>query len=162
MMNQIQLYDIYGHWHQPFWQTIWFKCMCAFIIIALIGAIILWYYKYYYHVPEVSASLKALKGLEMLEKKPVQSKEDAQARYYALTAILKSFFENTYHIPFSAMSDREMIDALRTTQLPHQLMPALEKMIEASVQVKYAQHDVLQPELSHHLEMAKDIIQKII
>lgn len=161
-MNQMQLYDIYGHWHQPFWQTVWFKSICVLAVIALIAGVFIWYFKRYRKVLELPASLTALKALDVLEKRPIHSKEDAQKSYYALTDILKTFFEKTYHVHCTGMSDAEMINALRSTQLPHQLMQTLEKMVDASVQIKYAQHDALQPELMHHIAITKDIIHKII
>lgn len=161
-MNEMQLYDIYEHWHLPFWQTSLFKMLVGAIVLALVVAAILLYYKRYYKAKEIPAADRALSALSALEKTSITTKEDAQAVYFKLTDILKNFFQYHYGIPFRGMSDAEMIAALRTTPLPHQLMPSLEKMVDASMHVKYAQHDALQPELLHHISMAKNIIQKII
>ncbi len=158
----MQLYDIYEHWHVPFWQTTLFKVLAGGILLMLIIAVILIYYKRHYKVQEVPAGQRALNALNALEKTSITTKEDAQAVYFKLTDILKNFFQHQYGIPFNGMSDAEMITALRTTPMPHQLMPSLEKMVDASMHVKYAQHDALQPELLHHISMAKNIIQKII
>jgi hypothetical protein len=161
-MNEMQLYDIYEHWHVPFWQTTLFKMLMGAMVLALILTAILIYYKRYYKPKEIPAGLRALNALSALEKNSIVTKEDAQAVYFKLTDILKNFFQHQYGIPFNGMSDAEMITALRTTPMPHQLMPSLKKMVDASMHVKYAQHDVLQPELLHHISMAKNIIQKII
>lgn len=158
----MQLYDIYEHWHQPFWQTTIFKIVISILVFAFLALALRWYFKRYYKPKEVPASIRALNALNELERKPIQSKEDAQISYFKLTDILKNFFEYKYQIPFTSMSDAEMIHALRSTQLSHQLMPSLEKMVDASVHVKYAQHDALHPELLHHITIAKDIIQKIL
>lgn len=161
-MNEMQLYDIYEHWHQPFWQTTIFKIVTGAFLIALLLFIIVFFFKRYYKPKEIPASIRALHALNELEKKPIQTKEEAQASYFKLTDILKVFFEYRYQIPFTSMSDAEMIHALRSTQLPHLLMPSLEKMVDASMHVKYAQHNALQPELLHHITIAKDIIHKIL
>lgn len=158
----MQLYDIYEHWHQPFWQTTIFKVMIVVFLLAVMISAIVWYFKKYYKSQEIPSTIRVLKALNELEKKKIETKQDAQISYYKLTDILKSFFEYKYQIPFTGMSDAEMILALRTTQLPHQLMPSLEKMVDASMHVKYAQHGALQQELLHHIAIAKDIIQKIL
>jgi flagellar biosynthesis/type III secretory pathway M-ring protein FliF/YscJ len=148
MNNELQLYDIYEHWHVPFWQTPWFFWMATGCGIAVLVGISIWFLKKYYTGKVLSPGQEALERLKQLQKKGITTREDAQEAYFAITAILKKFFQAHYRLPFVGMSDRELIAALRNAGLPPEHIEKLEAVVDESVMVKYARQDALQENVS--------------
>ena len=72
MNNELQLYDIYEHWHLPFWQTQWF--MVAAVVLSILALIMLFFFlfKKYYRTRLFSPSQQALRDLELLKKRKLQ------------------------------------------------------------------------------------------
>ncbi len=141
-MNE-QLYDIYEHWHVPFWQTEWFKIAVISLTSALLAILFFALFKKYYKKNSLSPRQRALKNLETLKNKKIVTREDAQAAYFSLTSILKTFFQSHYRQRFESMSDYEMIANLRLNAMPSDQLSALEQMVNASLCVKYARETAL-------------------
>jgi len=161
-MKEMQLYDIYGHWHVPFWQTTIFKITASIILFLLIVGPLAWYIITRMRYKKLPPHEVALRALEKLKKRPIETRKDAAASYYQLTDIVKDFFGQHYKLPVKGMSDTQMMAALFKTTLPHSLLAPLQTMVEASAYVKYAQQDALRAQVLHHIEMGQSVIQTII
>ncbi len=157
MLNE-QLYDIYGSWHVPFWQTRLFIFSCSSIVGILVLASIFFLIKKYTKKKRISAQQEALRALEILKKKPIQTRQDAQDAYFMLTTILKRFFQSHYALPFEAMSDTQMITTLQSTSFPAHSLGALQDLIQARLEVKYAQQTALQADLMRDIAWCSDTI----
>lgn len=160
-MNNQDLFDIYGHWHVPFWQTAFFKIGLIITVGAILGALLMYSMMRWYKNRQMPPSVKALRALKELQQKSMQTRDDVQRAYFKMTDILKTFFQAHYNKPFQGMTDQEMIDALQKTSFEKKLAPLLEKSIVASMGVKYAQENALRDELMHHISTAQIIIEHI-
>lgn len=160
-MNELELYDIYGHWHQPFWQTQWFKIMVLVLGAVLIGILFFIFFKKYYKKNILSPTQRALRDLEMLKNKKIITREDAHAAYFSLTAILKNFFQFHYGQRYESMSDYEMIANLRMNGVPSDQMAELENIVNASLSVKYAREHALHDDVMRAITTSIALIKQI-
>lgn len=159
-MDQNGLYDIYGHWHVPFWQTRWFVISIVITLgLVLIG--LAWLlFKKYYRKKELSAAHKALAHLAALEKRPIATRAQAQQIYFAITDILKQFFQATYGCRFEGLTDQEMLAKL-PSYVPEGVMPLVTQLVDASLNVKYAQEHALKEQVLQQIATAKTSILKV-
>jgi hypothetical protein len=161
-MNKLELYDIYGHWHQPFWQTRWFKILLIISAILIISSLLLFLFKKFYTKKSLSAKQKALGDLQLLKNKKIVTREDAHAAYFSLTSILKTFFQSFFGQHFESMSDYEMIANLRINGLPSDQMAELENIINQSLSVKYARENALHDDVMRAISNSIAIIKQTI
>lgn len=162
MNNELQLYDIYEHWHVPFWQTSWFFWTALACGILALVLLLFWVLKKIYGSRSLSPAQEALHDLEKLTKTTIKTREDAQEAYFKLTAIVKKFFQAHYQTSFMGMSDSEMIAALKKTTLAREHIEKLEAVVNESVMVKYARQEALQENVFHAVTESIDLIKHIM
>jgi hypothetical protein len=161
IMDEQGLYDIYGHWHVPFWQTNFFKIsiislVCLALLVALYFCI-----KKYSKKTSLSPQQKALYALEALAKKTIYTRDDAHDTYFALTDILKNFFQAHYGMPFASMTDLEMLQILKKIPFSHDLLAPLQDLVHAGLGVKYAHQDALHTDFQHNVTVGISLINHI-
>jgi hypothetical protein len=160
-MDERGLYPIYDYWHVPFWQTTLFKA--AIGIMAGIGIVLLLVvlYKRYWQ-KWLSPAQIALNELAQLGKTSILTSDQAQASYFALTALLKRFFERSYHRPYQGMTDAQMMDALKETNVPADQQALLQTVVDASAGVKYARQDMMQEQFVRHIATCTNLIKSLM
>ena len=108
-----------------------FKTACFLLGLLILFSIIYLAVKKLFYSRQLSAGQKALKALEALKKKQIQTRQDAHEAYFAITDILKRFFQVHYGKPFERMTDQEMIESLKKTDFPADLqISSLSDMIQ--------------------------------
>jgi hypothetical protein len=160
-MNNLELYDIYGHWHQPFWQTQWFKMLLIIFSVLIIVGLLLFLFKKFYKKKGLTVTQRALADLELLKNKKIVTREDAHTAYFSLTSILKTFFQSYYNQRFESMSDYEMIANLRINGMPSDQIAELESIINDSLSVKYARENALHDDVMRAVSNSIAIIKQI-
>ncbi len=160
-MNEMKLYDIYEHWHIPFWQTRWFFWLTISLFVFVISLVLAWLLNKYFSKRTLSPHLQALRDLEQLKKRVIANREEAQDAYFALTGILKKFFHAHYKKSFVGMSDREMIEALKNSSTHQEENQKLEAVVNESAMIKYARHDALQNNFLHAVSVSIQLINSI-
>lgn len=160
-MNELQLYDIYEHWHVPFWQTLWFRAgIIAGVLLTLCFFLVLLFRKYY-KKSALSSTQCALRDLQLLQDKKIITREEAHAAYFSLTSTLKTFFQHHYNRPFESMSDYEMIANLRIYGMPVDQLILLEHIVNASLSVKYARENALHEDVMQAVSNSITIVKQL-
>ena len=155
------MYDIYGHWHIPFWQTQNFKIiLCILIAVCAIalGWIII---KLFFKARILNPEQRALQALNKLMTKEITTRYDAYQAYHTISDILKKFFQETYNDSFMHMTDNEMIINLKKYSFPNDLREPLQQLLNASEGVKYAQEYALQEALQQHINFSMSLVKRI-
>lgn len=159
-MNE-QLYDIYQPWHVPFWQTQAFTIVVVTLATVLAALFCLYSFKKFYSRRSLSPYDRAMADLQQLQNKKITTRQDAQAAYFSLTAILKTFFQARYNERFEGMSDYEMIANLRIMALPSPQIADLERIINESLSVKYARENALQDDVMRAVTTGIELIKNV-
>lgn len=160
-MNEMKLYDIYEHWHVPFWQARWFFWLATSLCILVIAIGLAWLFSKYFSKRALSAHQIALRDLEKLQKKVITTREDAQEAYFAMTGILKKFLQAHFKKSFVGTSDREMIDALKNSSSDQENYEKLEAVVNESSMIKYARQEALQENFLHAVNVSIHLINSI-
>ena len=111
MMDKNGLYDIYGVWHLPFWQTTWFKYLCASLIalvFLLVGVAIGYRLYQWIRHKQYTAWEIALMKLEQLKKNHYATQDEAKQAYGVITAVLKEYLSKRYGWSVTSATDDEL------------------------------------------------------
>lgn len=158
--QELQLYDNYGLWHTPFWQTTIFKvaALCASLIaIALTAYLIYRYVKSRKKV--LSPTEQALHDLHTLKKKGLCAPAHAGAFYVGLTSILKKCMSSFYNKDVRSFTDSQMTDYVATLPLFDQQKDGLTKIFSAGELIKFAQQNALEQQMNADWQFSVDFIK---
>lgn len=156
-----ELYDIYGHWNVPFWQTKLFYMAILAVVFSFLALTLFVFIKKIAKQKKLSPEQTALASLLTLQKQSVKNSDDAQALYFSLTQILKEYFQKKYGIKFSAMTDQEMVENLPPS-LQGEKKSKVEHIVSRSTQVKYARQEALQEEVKQDIALSVALIQSFV
>lgn len=135
------LYDIYGLWHVPFWQTTWFfwACICFFaVVMVVVGALIWWRIR----SKKISISYwdQALLEISQLLRTPVLDAEQSYYIYTQLIGILKHYLSTRYTCNAQAMTDDELLIFLSASDCPVPVVQVIERLLKESLTIRFAGH----------------------
>lgn len=160
-MNELELYDIYGMWHVPFWQRTWFTALylsCLCILLAVAG-LFLW--RYYAHrkkqkVPYWAFLERDLEQLLLVAQSPTMHKAQVYTR---LTYLLKGYVERRYNVPAVGKTDGEMATVLDQLPLDVHASETIKNIFKAGVCIKFGQEHIEQKDIVYHITCAQEFVK---
>lgn len=158
----MQLHDIYGHWHVPFWQTrLFFAALVGAAI--LVSVVLLWLaYRRCFKKRNIEPHKTALAALEQLKMQPIHSRQQAQEAYAALTAVLKHYFEYYFKKPLVSHTDSQVVQALENEPLLASYWHEIKELFESGMHVKFAQENALHEQVMKHIDMSISVINHLV
>jgi hypothetical protein len=158
-----ELYDIYGVWHVPFWQT------QAFIIGMWCAAIVIAVALLYFVIRFFKSRKKPLKPwqwankeLDALWQRRGFTREDGRRFYSQLTEIMKMYVEKRYGYQVLSATDIEFLDYMQDRHLPPALMENLKQIFEGVQEIKFANIDTIPENIERDFALAKAFIANTI
>jgi len=160
--NKIQdLYDIYGMWHMPFWQTkAFWGTMVTFFVILLVAIVGYLLFRCCRRKKTQFSWDKALYELSGLTIDVEPTKEHGKQFYFSLTAILKTYLNERYKIMVQGKTDQELLLLLEQSSLPSDLLPFIRTILTGCLQIKYADEQALRKQLICDLDNAVILIKQ--
>lgn len=161
MFDKNGLYDIYGIWHQPFWQTTWFKYSCVSMLglILLLISILIGYWLYtWMRQKKYTAGEIAIMKLEQLKNKSYATPDDAKQAYAVITSVLKQYFTQRYGWPVSAATDEELAVYVQSSPLSDELTQQIKTILSGAVLIKFANQAALEPQVKADIDRALHIV----
>lgn len=157
----MQLHDIYGHWHVPFWQTrLFYGALVGGAIILAVVLVCLVYQRYKKRT--IAAHKRALTALEQLKKQQIHSREQVQEAYATLTTILKQYFEYYFKKPLVSHTDSQVVQALENEPLFASYWHEIKELFESGMHVKFAQENALHEQVMKHIDMSISVINHLV
>ncbi len=155
----LELYEIYGLWHVPFWQRTWFKISIFIFFCALVGIIIYFLIKKYkQRAVQLPAWQIALNALDQLKK--LQMPEYSARYYAALTHLLKVYISARFGVDVCSLTDQQMCDYIDQHLAYDHYKERLKQIFSAGQLIKFAHHDALEKQMIDDWQHAKDFIQE--
>jgi LPS O-antigen subunit length determinant protein (WzzB/FepE family) len=156
----LELYDIYGLWHVPFWQRSWFIISVVTLASLLIAGIVYFLLKKYRsRKVTVPAWQSALQQLDKIKKSNMLTPEHGQHYYVLLTSLLKSYISSRFAQDVSSLTDAQMC-AYIDEHLPYEVhKDNLKQIFSAGQLIKFAHRDVLQVQMLDDWQHAYDFIE---
>jgi len=133
-MTEQGLYDIYGCWHVPWWQTNFFSYTIGVLICLFVG-FALFLIIYAKRKEKVTPFEYAIQQLELL--KNMVNRQGVTLTYDQLSAIIKHYLYQQKGYSKS-LSDQELKAALHQLNITPDLEMAMQELLEHAVQAKFA------------------------
>lgn len=135
---QSQLYDIYGFWHVPFWQTRWFFYACCGVgVLVLIAAIVL-IYRWHMRKPALTYWQEAINQLTALLPLVQTNPEYCYQAYAKLVLILKEYLSKRYDVTVRAMTDEELLVFLVQASCSSEVLQLVERILRGGTEIRFA------------------------
>jgi signal transduction histidine kinase len=161
--ESVEIYDIYGVWHVPFWQTQTFIMSMWSIAILLAIALI------YLIVRFFKSRKKQLKPwqwanneLDALWERRGFTREDGKRFYSQLTDIMKMYVEKRYSYAVLSATDIEFLAYMKDRHLPAALMENLEQIFDGVQEIKFANLDAIPENIERDFALAKAFVANTI
>ncbi len=165
MMDKNGLYDIYGIWHQPFWQTRWFFFVCVSVLalILLLFAVAIGYRLYQWICRKQHTAWEvALMKLEQLKKNHYATQDEAKQAYGVITAVLKEYLSKRYGWSVTSATDDELAQYVQSSSLSDELTQQIKTVLSGAVMIKFANQAALAPQVLADVDRAMHIVQVTI
>lgn len=155
------LYEIYGLWHVPFWQTRWFlisSLIFGFLILATMVGVIIIAVRSKKKV--VTPEEYALIRLHNLLKLRLSSAEERYRAYDQLIGIIKEYLSFRYKGAAKAMTDDEILAFLAAADCPASVLNLLFNIFKGSTEIRFAAQEAPDEIVRQAIETAVVIVQE--
>jgi len=161
LMNEQGLYDIYGAWHIPFWQTKQFYLFLT--CIAAVGIVLLLWYairRYRSRPVLLSPQQRALQQLQALKKNNRATVVAAKEFYSTVTRVLKDYVYERYGYDTYDKTDVEFLHYLEDKEFPANLLTDLQAIFSGSEIIKFANAQAIQDQIESDLDKALSFVNR--
>jgi hypothetical protein len=136
---QEQLYDIYGMYHVPFWQTNVFYWSVIFLLALFILGTGWYFFARWRKRKQIKMAWdRALDQLQALKSSSKFQTAYAREFYQALTTIIKEYMQHRFEQPLTSMTDDECLQVLEHLELPHDIRHGMRDIFDGVVFIKFA------------------------
>ncbi len=159
------LYENYGIWHTPFWQTTLFYMIIGGMFLCVI-IFLIWFVIKRYRVHKrqqlIPAWTAALQELRDLENRNVLRVVSGKVFYLAVTSILKRYLEKRYGYDLRGKTDDEVVDYLKNNKVKLALIQDVESILGGAVIIKFANAQAAQEQIHSDFERSVLLVKRTI
>lgn len=159
------LYENYGLWHTPFWQTQKFQLMMEIggcVVALIVIAILIKKYRAYKKRKKLSSWDQALLDLRILKRDNKVSVEHGKEFYLAISALLKKYLHERFGYDVLGKTDAEVVRYLEERHPDAALVEEINALLQGGVIIKFANAQAAQGQIEHDYVRAVAIIQRTI
>jgi len=159
------LYENYGLWHVPFWQTetFYFIIKITLVIATVIVCIALYkLYAAYKKRKKLPAWQCAVHDLQKLHDAQQHSFVEAKEFYASLGSIVKIYLHNRFGYDVLSKTDDEVVEYLQKRQMENELIEDVRALLQGSIFIKFANGAAAQEQMNNDYERALFMIKKTI
>lgn len=159
------LYENYGMWHVPIWQTKKFQLMMEIsgCIIALIAmALLVQKFRARRKRKKLSAWDQALLDLRRLQHDNKVSVACGKEFYLAVSALLKKYLCERFGYDVLGKTDAEVVRYLQEQHADEQIVNDINVLLQGSVIIKFANAHAAQEQIDHDYVRAVGIVTRTI
>lgn len=159
------LYENYGLWHVPFWQTEKFQLgikIAAALLLFLSVAYVLRKYVQYRRRKRLPLWDQALADLNQLKQEHKVDVLYGKEFYVTVSALLKKYFYDRFGYDVMGKTDDEMIQYLQEHYPDAQSIEDIKALLQGSVIIKFANVQAAQEQIDHDYVRSIAIITRTI
>lgn len=159
------LYENYGLWHVPFWQTREFRmaiylCLGLLVVCILIVGIIK--YRAYRKRKKLPLWDQALLELAQLKKDHKIDILHGKEFYTTICAVLKKYFHGRFGYEVIGKTDDEVIEYLKNHYQDERMFEDIKSIFQGGVIIKFANAQAAQEQIEGDYSRAVAIIRRTI
>ena len=159
------LYENYGLWHVPFWQTQKFKTVgqiCLFLLVLCVVVVLIKRYLAYRARKKLPLWDQALLELTQLKKEHKVDVAHGKEFYAIVSAVLKKYFHDRFEYDIVGKTDEEVVDYLKNHHKDEAILEEIKAILQGGVIIKFANAQAAQGQIEHDYLRAVAIIQRTI
>ena len=159
------LYENYGLWHVPFWQTSEFKMaiyICLGLFALCIVAVIIKKYCAYRRRKKLPLWDQALFELAQLKKSNKIDILHGKEFYTTTCSVLKKYFHDRFGYDVIGKTDDEVIEYLKNHHHDEQMLEDAKSVLQGAVIIKFANAQAAQEQIEGDYLRAVAIIRRTI
>jgi hypothetical protein len=159
------LYENYGLWHVPIWQTAKFQLAVKIIgglVLLLIIIFLVRKYLQYRKRKKLPLWDQALLELNQLKREHKVDVLYGKEFYLMISALLKKYFHDRFGYDLMGKTDEEMIQYLQEHYSDAQSIEDIKALLQGSVIIKFANAQAAQEQLDHDYVRSIAIITRTI
>jgi hypothetical protein len=159
------LYENYGLWHVPFWQTATFQLavkIAAGLLILIVVVFFVIKYVQYRKRKKLPLWDQALLDVSTLKKEHKVDVAHGKEFYVSVGSILKNYFHNRFGYDITGKTDAEVIDYLQKKHADEQTVEDMKMVLQGSEIIKFANAQAAQEQIEQDYVRAIAIITKTI
>jgi hypothetical protein len=159
------LYENYGLWHVPIWQTEKFQLgiqIAAVVLLLLIVACVVRKYMQYRQRKKLSLWDQALADLNALKQEHKVDVLYGKEFYVTVSVLLKKYFHDRFGYDLIGKTDDEMIQYLQEHYSDAQSIEDIKALLQGSVIIKFANVQAAQEQIDHDYVRSIAIITRTI
>jgi hypothetical protein len=159
------LYENYGMWHVPFWQTSTFKIImevvgCVAVLVLLVYLVRMYIrYKKRKKLPAWEQALTDLRVLKIEQKvHPAQGKEF----YAAVSEVIKRYLAARFAYDVLGKTDAEVVNYLQEIQADESIVNDIKAIVQGAEIIKFANAQAAQEQINTDYDRITSIITRTI
>jgi hypothetical protein len=159
------LYENYGLWHVPFWQTRPFQVMFMTSLIIVVLLIVFYVIHRYIRYKNSKKRLpwdQALYELEQLDKNHKVSIEGGKEFYSAVSEIIKYYMAARFGYDVVGKTDSELVRYLEEKRMDEDIVLEIKHILHGSEVIKFANAQAIQEKISDDFNRSLALIEKTI
>ena len=159
------LYENYGLWHVPFWQTHTFQLVIeisALLIVLIITVLLVRKYLRHRKRKKLPVWDQALLELSHLKRDQKVHAAHGKEFYGTVSAVLKKYFHDRFGYDVTGKTDAEMVKYLERNYLDVHGVEEIKTLLQGSVIIKFANAQAAQEQIDHDYLRAVAIITRTI
>jgi hypothetical protein len=161
MKKEIELFDLYGLWYEPFWHKPWFwPCLISLGLLLCVASL-------HWFMQKRKSRKRLLKepwqeALEQLDVLRIQECTNVLLRknfYLDLTSILKRYLIRRYGLSLESKTDEEILIMVKDSEFPIEYFINLSAIFNGALYVKFADQDAAFDQMAQDLEGTISIVK---
>jgi hypothetical protein len=159
------LYENYGLWHVPFWQTQKFKMagqICLLLMVLCIVAVLIKKYVAYRKRKKLPIWDQALLELTQLKKEHKVDVIHGKEFYATVSALLKKYFHDRFDYNIIGKTDDETVEYLKNHYKDEAILEEIKTVLHGGIVIKFANAQAAQEQIEQDYLRTVAIIQRTI
>ncbi len=159
------LYENYGLWHVPFWQTQTFRLtveIVACVVLLLVVACVVKKYLQYRKRKKLPVWDQALLELSHLKRDHKVDVVHGREFYLTVSALIKKYFHDRFGYDVMGKTDDEAVQYLQDNYLDVHGVEEIKALLQGGVIIKFANAQAAQEQIDHDYVRAVAIITRTI
>ena len=159
------LYENYGMWHMPFWQTNTFQIImevvgCVVVLVLLICLVRM--YVRYKRRKKLSAWEQALADLRALKIEQKVRAEKGKEFYVVVSEVVKRYLAARFEYDVLGKTDAEVVSYLQEVHADQEIIDDIKAIVHGAEIIKFANVQAAQEQINTDYDRITSIITRTI
>lgn len=159
------LYENYGMWHVPFWQTNTFQIMMevigCIVLLGLLIYVVIMYVRYKKR-KKLSAWEQALADLRALKVEQKVRAEHAKEFYVIVSEVIKRYLAARFEYDVVGKTDAEVVSYLQEIHADQVIIDDIKAIVHGAEVIKFANAQAAQEQINTDYDRITSIITRTI